>query len=118
MYFIFYFIISGFKIKAVTIDLDNLIFRIKSDQKNLGKIEDPFIINVFTVSNDTDQTTTRMNGHFVHSLLLIDVLLRMKPIDSDKHELIKLCKNEYKGNKIELNILSEFQEKYLPKHAL
>jgi hypothetical protein len=76
------------------------------------------IINIFTVVDDIDQTTTGMNGHFVHFLLLIDVLLRIKPVETDKDELIKLCKNEYKGNKTELNILYEFQEKYSSKNAL
>jgi tetratricopeptide (TPR) repeat protein len=117
-YYIFYFVFFYVKIKAVTIELDDLISQIKFDQKNLVKIEDPIIINVFTVVDDIDQTTTGMNGHFVHSLLLIDVLLRMKPLETDKQELIALCKNEYQGNKTELDIIHEFQEKYSLKSSL
>jgi tetratricopeptide (TPR) repeat protein len=75
-------------------------------------------MNIFTANKSPDQSTTGLNGHFVHSLLLIDVLLRMQPVETDKQELIKLCKKTYKDNKTELNILREFQEAYSPKKAL
>jgi hypothetical protein len=121
LYFVFTLFSTIFfyvKVKAVSTELDDLISRIKFDQKNLAKIEDPIIINVFTVVDNIDQTTTGMNGHFVHSLLLIDVLLRMKPLETDKQELIALCKNEYQGNKTELDIIHEFQGKYSLKSSL
>ncbi|CAF3741635.1 unnamed protein product [Rotaria sp. Silwood1] len=106
------------KVKAVTIQLDDLICRIKADQKKRGKEEDPIVINIITVSQNPDQSTTGMNGSFVHSLLLIDVLLRMKSSEKDKQELIELCKNVYKGNKTQLDILHEFQADYSSKNAL
>src|SRR5689334_1223472 len=76
------------------------------------------VINISMVSNNPDRSTTEWNDHFVHSLLLIDVLLRMKPVKTDKQKLIPLCKIEYKDNKSELAILREFEEDYSAEKAL
>ena len=95
-YFLFLLL---FKVKNVIVKLDDLIDQIKADQKSRVKIEEPLSINIFTVSDNPDQSTTGLNGHFVHSLLLIDVLIRMKSIETDKQQLITLCKNEYKNNR-------------------
>jgi hypothetical protein len=76
------------------------------------------VFNIFTVNGNPDRSTTGLNGGFVHSLLVIDVLLRIKPVEKDTQELIGLCKNAYKDNKIELNIVREFQQKYSPNKAL
>jgi hypothetical protein len=59
------------------------------------KIEEPFLINIFTANDNPEQSTTGLNGHFVHSLLLIDVLIRMKSIETDKQQLYTLCKKYY-----------------------
>ncbi len=104
--------------KAVTVKLDELISRIKADQKKRVKVEDPIMINIFMVSDISEQSTNGLNGQFVHSLLLIDVILRMKSAETDKEELIALCKKEYKGNKTQLDILRDFEESYSPKKAL
>lgn len=82
------------------------------------KVDDPIVMNIFTTGTNPEQSTTRLNGQFVHSLLLIDVLLRMKYAEKDRQELIALCKKEYQGNETELNILREFEENYSPKNAL
>jgi tetratricopeptide (TPR) repeat protein len=68
-------------------------------------------------SDNQDQSTTEVNGGFVHSLLLIDVLLRMKPVQRDKQELIALCNKEYKGNKAQLDVLRQFEKEYSSKNA-
>ena len=106
------------KVKSVITRLDDLINQIKQDQKSLVKIEEPLSINVFTVSDNPDQSTTGLNGHFVHSLLLIDVLLRMKSIETDKQQLITLCKNEYKKNATQLALVCEFEHEYTSAKAL
>ena len=100
------------------IRLDDLINQIKPDQKSRVKIEEPFSINIFNVSDNPDQSTTGLNGHFIHSLLLIDVLIRMKSIETDKQQLIALCKNEYKNNNTQLDIVHEFEHEYSPEKAL
>jgi tetratricopeptide (TPR) repeat protein len=102
----------------VTVKLDDLISRIKQDQKSRIKAEEPLSFNIYAVHENVDQTTTGLNGHFVHSLLLIDVLLRMKTINTDKEQLISLCNNEYKGNATQLAIVREFENDYSSDKAL
>jgi tetratricopeptide (TPR) repeat protein len=65
-----------------------------------------------------DKSTNELNGEFLHSQLLIDCLLRMKSNQSDKNELIILCKKIYENNPNELNLIKEFEEKYLPNQAV
>ena len=68
--------------------------------------------------NSTDRSTTTLNGHFVHSLLLIDVLLRMESKQIDKQDLITLCKDACKGNRTQLAIVHDFEKKYSSDEAL
>ena len=102
----------------MTTKLDDLISCIKADQTKRVKTEDPMVINIFVAGENPEQSTTGMNGHFVHFLLLIDVLLRMKSTEKDRKEFIALCKNEYQGNKSELTIIKEFEKDYSPSNAL
>jgi len=98
--------------------LKDLIHVIKQDQKGRVKIEEPLTINIFNVNNKKDQSTTGLNGNFIHSLLLIDVLIRMKSIESDKQQLIQLCKKEYQTNNAELILVREFEKDYRSDKAL
>ncbi len=75
-------------------------------------------MNISTVSDNPDKSTTGLNGHFVHSLLLIDVLIRTKSISSDKQQLITLCTHEYKNNSTQLAIVREFENDYSADKAL
>jgi len=93
----------------VTVRLNDLILQIKLDQKSRVETEEPLSINIYSVNDNVDQSTTALNGHFVHSLLLIDVLLRMKSYRTDKQQLISLCKNEYQNNPAQLDIVREFE---------
>ena len=106
------------KIKSVIVQLKDLLYVIKQDQKSRVKIEEPLSINIFNVNNKKDQSTTGLNGNFVHSLLLIDVLIRMKSIESDKQQLIQLCKKEYENNQKELVFVGEFEKDYRSDKAL
>ena len=107
------------KIKSVIVQLKDLIHVIKQDQKSRVKIEEPLSINIFkTGTNKADQSTTGLNGNFVHSLLLIDVLIRMKSIESDKKQLIQLCQKEYQTNQKELVLVREFEKYYRADKAV
>ncbi len=75
--------------------MDDLISRIKLEQKSHGKLNEPIAMTFFSTSDDVDQSTTGLNGHFVQFLLLIDVLLRMKSVESDKKELRYLGLKRY-----------------------
>ena len=98
--------------------MNDLIEQIKQDQMIRMKIEEPFAFNIYARQHHTDRTTTKLNGHFVHSLLLIDVLLRMKINLNDRKELLDLCYNEYDGNPIQLRLVREFERTYSSKKIL
>ena len=115
---VLFYLLLLVKVKSVITRLDDLINQIKTDQKSRVKIEEPLSINVFTVSDNPDQSTTGLNGHFVHSLLLIDVLIRMKSIETDKQQLITLCKNAYKNNATQLALVCEFEREYSSEKTL
>ncbi|CAF3077890.1 unnamed protein product [Rotaria sp. Silwood2] len=98
--------------------LDDLINQITLDQKDRGKEEEPMAMSFYNANSNADQSTTQLNGHFIHSLLLIDVLIRMKSNDADKKKLIHICKDDFDDNDHELHIIREFERKYKSKKAI
>ncbi|CAF4668310.1 unnamed protein product [Rotaria sp. Silwood1] len=106
------------KVRAVVVELNELVFRIKADHKIQKMVEEPLSINIFTIGGDTGSSTTGLNGEFVFSQVLIDCLIRLRYTEADKKELIHLCKQQYKGNTVELSNVREFQDKYSPDKVL
>ncbi|CAF3746194.1 unnamed protein product [Rotaria sp. Silwood1] len=108
------------KIKSVCAQLNALVDQILSDQtkRSRNKVDEFLTINIFNTTSHEEKSTTGLNGQFVHSQLLIDRLLGMKPKETDKNELINLCKKFYKDNPSELAIIHEFEKDYLPDRAL
>jgi tetratricopeptide (TPR) repeat protein len=104
------------KIKGVIIKLDELVSQIRLDQEKRcqTKINEPLPITFFLTNNPNND----LNDHFIYSQLLVDYLLRVKPTSPDENELISLCKEEYKGNDNELNIIKEFESEYSSDRAL
>jgi tetratricopeptide (TPR) repeat protein len=100
--------------------LDVIVAQILSDQAKQvrNKIDEPLSINIFNTTGQKEQSTTEINGQFVHSQLLIDCLLRMTPKSTDKNEIIALCKKQYKDNATELAIIYEFEKDYSSDRAL
>jgi len=97
--------------------MDDLISRIKLEQKSHGKLNEPIAMTFFSTSDDVDQSTTGLNGHFVQFLLLIDVLLRMKSVESDKKELISRFKKIYQDEE-DKSTIDEFEIDYSSENAL
>ncbi|CAF1179093.1 unnamed protein product [Adineta steineri] len=109
------------KIKGVFTKFSELMTKIKSEQvqRHHSKIDDSLLINIFNSGNSTEeQSTSDLNGEFLHSQLLIDCLIRMKSSARDEDELVHLCKQLYKDNRFELKILKEFQRQYSPDQSL
>ncbi|CAF4171894.1 unnamed protein product, partial [Rotaria sordida] len=102
------------KVKAVVVELDELVSRIQANHKIQKKVEEPLSINIFTTST----STTGLNSEFLFSQVLIDCLTRLQYMEADKKELIDLCKQQYKGNQAELCNIREFQEEYSCENAL
>jgi len=99
--------------------MDDLISRIKSEHKSYEKLNEPIAMTFYSASDDADQdqSTTELNGHFVQFLLLIDVLLRMKSVESDKKQLISLFQEMYEDEE-DINTIDEFENDYSPEDAL
>src|SRR3984957_19119886 len=111
----------GFQVKGVIVQLDELVAQIRSDQekRSHSKSDESLAFSIFyATAAGHGQSTSGLNGQFVHSQLLIDCLIRMKSTSTDKNELISLCKDEYKGNKTELKIVREFEQDYSLDRAL
>ncbi|CAF3088666.1 unnamed protein product [Rotaria sp. Silwood2] len=106
------------KVKDVLVELNELIARITADHKIQKKVEEPLSINIFTTNFGKGKSTSGINGKFVFSQVLIDCLLRLKSTETDKNELIDRCKQQYAGNKVELNNIDEFEKSYSPDKAL
>ncbi|CAF0775832.1 unnamed protein product [Adineta steineri] len=92
------------KIKSLSDKLDIVVTRIQSDHK----IDDTFPLIIYNPHE--------FNSHFIFSQLLFDCLIHMN--SNNKNEFISLCKNKYKDNENELNIIDEFEQNYSVNQAL
>jgi len=92
-----------------------LIKRIAIDQKK--RLENP-IDEPLKISIMPDQSTSKLNGEFLHFQLLIDCLLRMKTDETNRQELIDFIRQIYKFNSSQLNLVKEFTENYSSQRAL
>ncbi|CAF3915640.1 unnamed protein product [Rotaria sp. Silwood1] len=106
------------KVRAVVVELDELVSRIKADHKIQKVVEEPLSINIFTTGGGAGNSTTGLNGEFVFSQVLIDCLIRLRYTEEDRKELIRLCKQQYKGNSVELSNIREFQDEYSSDNVL
>lgn len=108
---------SYVKIKGVHNRLDDLIKQIKLDQiqREHSKIEESL-----PISFSDEQTSTELNGQFIHSQLLIDCLIRMETTTTTNEldELIDFCREYYKDNSDCLEIVDKFQKTYEPANAI
>jgi tetratricopeptide (TPR) repeat protein len=98
-----------------------MIHQIKSDQnqRQYSKIDESLSINIFNSNeNGAGQSTSDLNGQFLHSQILIDCLIRIKSNSTDEKQLITLCKQQYQGNHSELKIVQEFEKDYSSERAL
>ncbi|CAF1200306.1 unnamed protein product [Adineta steineri] len=103
------------KVKGIYYEIDQLIASIKSNEvgiRAITAVDEPLSMSICNVSNDYEQTTSDLDGRFVHSQLLIDCLLRMEPLSTDKNEFISFCLNEYHDNEDMLKIIKEFEDDY------
>ncbi|CAF1319918.1 unnamed protein product [Adineta ricciae] len=108
------------KIKNVIAHVDELIEQIQLDQikRVHNRLNETLSIDFFHANESSEQSSTTLNGQFIHSQLLINCLLRMKLTINDKNELISLCKEEYNGNPRQLSIVGEFETNYSPDRAV
>ncbi len=98
--------------KGLFTQIDQLVARIEADRERRKKGDEPIL---FTVQG---QSTSELNGEFVHSQIFLDVLLRLQQTQADKEELITRSKKTYEGNKKELAIVEQFSKTYSRDKAI
>jgi hypothetical protein len=103
-------------------------------QKYRRKLEAKTSLPIFTYTSTTcsssssnnsvqqkaqkQRSSSEINGDFLWFQHLVEVLLRMKCKESDRSELIELCRANYSVNTGELRKIAEFQQNYTPDRAL
>lgn len=104
------------KIQHVITKFDDLVSRIRTNREKFvqTKINEPLFIIFFLTNNENNES----NDSFLYSQFFVDYLLNIQPMTTDDKELVSLCKDEYKGNESELNIIREFEESYSSEQAL
>ncbi len=98
----------------MTVQLSDLLRLIQLNLKQPVEVDESVPMNIFI----DDQSTTGLNGQYVHFLMLINMLLRMKSNENDKRELLELCKQEYRGNEGHQWLITEFEQHYSAGQAL
>ncbi|CAF3409601.1 unnamed protein product [Rotaria socialis] len=106
------------KVKAICVELNELVHQIRLDHKNLSIMDDQLPFNIFSMNENDEQSSIELNGQFLYSQLLIDVLMQIKPNEKDKRELITLCRKSYKDNEKELDNVNRFDREYCPSQAI
>ncbi|UJR26396.1 hypothetical protein I4U23_007728 [Adineta vaga] len=108
------------KVKGVIINLDELVSQIQSDRarRNTSENDESWSFNFYKKSSTNEQSTTDMNNHFLHFEFFFDCLFHMKSNSMDRTNLITICRDLYKTNKIELAILDEFEKTYTSNQAI
>jgi tetratricopeptide (TPR) repeat protein len=90
-----------------------MIDQIKIDQTRCKHLNDEILFEIFRIDR-----LNNLNSRFLYFQVFIDVLLQMDSMSNDMIDLISLCRDQYKGNKFQLNILREFQQTYSSNNAI
>lgn len=86
--------------------------------QNRNQTSEVLSFHIFNTNESPEQSTTGLNGQFLHAQLLIDCLLRLKSTSVDKNEFLEMVYNEYQGNSSVLTIIHEFERDYSSERAL
>ncbi len=73
---------------------------------------------LFTFCNRSEQTSLLLNGSFLFFQLFLHLLLKLKPSENAKQELVDFCRQFYEGNSSVLNTLNKFEHDYTPDKAI
>jgi hypothetical protein len=71
-----------------------------------------FSIDIFKANQTSEISSTKINGRFLFTQLLLDILLRMDRKLNDKDEFIVQCTEFFANNLTELEKLKDFHLKY------
>ncbi|CAF2639113.1 unnamed protein product [Rotaria sp. Silwood2] len=109
------------KVKDVIVELDDLFHHVQKDQTQIkhNKIDEELSFYAFNSNiQEEEQSSTELNGQFIHSQLLIDCLIRMKPSLNEKQDLISYLKEKFEKNSEDFKTVEEFERNYSPDQSI
>ncbi|CAF0719862.1 unnamed protein product [Rotaria sp. Silwood1] len=108
------------KVKDIVTQFNQLIDKIRFERSKRcqNQVNEPLSISLFQTNAYHEQSNNIFNDQFIYSQLLIDTLLQLKPMKTEKNKLILQCKEKYNGIHNELKLIQEFQENYSSDKAL
>ena len=85
-----------------------------------SEVQDSFSFDVLKNDSNQDRSTAELDGHFVHSQLIIDCLQRMKSTSKEIEEFVESCRDhkDFKGGQRHLHLLDEFRKEYSSEKSL
>ena len=103
-----------------SLEVDHLVEKIESDERRRSQGSEPLVFNTFQTdsSSEEDNTSTEINGEFLHSQLLLHSLLTMNTANNDKASPITYFRKEYEDSAIGLRKIDEFESTYSADQAL
>ena len=113
------YFVSFSKVKSVH-SIDTLVSKIEQfESRWLRTVNDFFSTEIFKLNHTLpDRSLIELNGSFLFMQLLLDILLRMKPLSTDKDEFIVECMKEYRNQPTTLQNIQDFSEFYEENTAL
>ncbi|CAF3433708.1 unnamed protein product [Rotaria socialis] len=112
------------KFRATFTNLNELIdsIRLNHSERLCEQTTDPLWVNIYDIDMNLEESTIELNGKFIHSKLLIDCLLRMKPIkkEIEIEKFVRFCQdhNDDNNQKIDMKTLKDFPVDYKEEKAL
>jgi len=100
------------KIRGVVFDFNELVELIE-----IYSIE-PLSISIYNSVLSEERSSTNIDGGFLHYQLLIDSLLHHDCTKTNRKEFFNFCRKQYENNHVQLSILKELEQSYVPEKAL
>ncbi|CAF3851365.1 unnamed protein product [Rotaria magnacalcarata] len=84
------------------------------------EVDDLFSFNIFGTDGDQEKSTAELDGHFIHSQLLIETLQKMKSTSTVIEEFIHFCQDHehIKDQNCYLKLVHEFKNEYSSDKAV
>ncbi|CAF1051396.1 unnamed protein product [Didymodactylos carnosus] len=107
---------------SVTTNIYDTITEIFNDLKQQRALEKmksmPSSSSMPMLFYTTEKSSSELNGTFLWHQLLIEILVQMEKKDSDRQELIELCKRAYATDTSELEKIEDFEKNYTSGDAI
>ncbi|CAF3118066.1 unnamed protein product [Rotaria socialis] len=104
------------KFRGICSQLNQLATSIPSRYRRRPRREtdDLFSFDILSTDDNQEKSTAELDGHFIHSQLLIEALQKMKSTSTAIEEFIRFCQDQkdIKDQNCYLKLVHEFQNEY------